>query len=203
MYFHYRRCPLRWKMSKRNPLGTEILSAVSRCIKVALKEWHPPSGWPLRMHNFNTFVWFCFTLPLSTGYKKDDQKYHRGYLLRDQIHYGHKEFRDNLIKPEYAGTFSEYSQIMIQFGYVTLFVLVFPLAPMLAFLNNIIQIKIDGKSLLVSLGMQILVCLSWSLFICTVDMLQIFKQHRNLSASFEDLILSEQIISDLGREFLK
>jgi hypothetical protein len=36
----------------------------------------------------------------------------------------------------------------IQFGYVTLFVIAFPLAPLLAFLNNLIGIRVDSYKLL-------------------------------------------------------
>ena len=33
---------------------------------------------------------------------------------------------------------------MIQFGFVTLFVSAFPLAPLFAFLNNIVEVRLDA-----------------------------------------------------------
>ena len=35
--------------------------------------------------------------------------------------------------------------MIIQFGYVTLFVAAFPLAPLFALLNNILEIRVDGR----------------------------------------------------------
>ncbi|XP_032894555.1 anoctamin-5 isoform X3 [Amblyraja radiata] len=42
------------------------------------------------------------------------------------------------------GLFYEYLEMVIQFGFVTLFVASFPLAPVLALLNNIIEIRVDA-----------------------------------------------------------
>ncbi|XP_063357266.1 anoctamin-6 [Pelmatolapia mariae] len=42
------------------------------------------------------------------------------------------------------GLFYEYLEMVIQFGFVTLFVASFPLAPALALLNNIIEIRVDA-----------------------------------------------------------
>lgn len=46
------------------------------------------------------------------------------------------------------GTFDDYNEMIIQFGYVTLFVVAFPLAPALALLNNFFEIKIDAHKLI-------------------------------------------------------
>ena len=45
------------------------------------------------------------------------------------------------------GTFKDYGEMVIQFGYCTLFVAAFPLAPMLAFINNAIEIRVDAWKL--------------------------------------------------------
>ncbi|XP_070129539.1 anoctamin-5 isoform X2 [Equus przewalskii] len=45
------------------------------------------------------------------------------------------------------GLFYEYLETVIQFGFVTLFVASFPLAPLLALLNNIIEIRVDAWKL--------------------------------------------------------
>uniref|UniRef100_A0A0N4Z324 Anoctamin n=1 Tax=Parastrongyloides trichosuri TaxID=131310 RepID=A0A0N4Z324_PARTI len=41
--------------------------------------------------------------------------------------------------------FDEYLEMVIQFGFVTLFVTAFPLAPVFALLNNIIEVRIDAQ----------------------------------------------------------
>ncbi|OQR95626.1 reductase with NAD or NADP as acceptor [Thraustotheca clavata] len=44
----------------------------------------------------------------------------------------------------WKGTFDDYLEMIIQFGYSTFFVISFPLTPLLSFINNIIEIRIDG-----------------------------------------------------------
>ncbi|KAB0377991.1 hypothetical protein FD755_009569, partial [Muntiacus reevesi] len=45
------------------------------------------------------------------------------------------------------GLFYEYLEMIIQFGFVTLFVASFPLAPLLALVNNILEIRVDAWKL--------------------------------------------------------
>lgn len=45
------------------------------------------------------------------------------------------------------GTFDDYNEMIIQIGYVTLFVVSFPLAPALALLNNYFEIRVDAHKL--------------------------------------------------------
>ena len=40
--------------------------------------------------------------------------------------------------------FSEYFEMVMQFGYVTMFVAAFPLAPLFALFNNIVELRIDA-----------------------------------------------------------
>ncbi|XP_029290082.1 anoctamin-1 isoform X2 [Cottoperca gobio] len=51
---------------------------------------------------------------------------------------------DHFLEP-FAGLTPEYMEMIIQFGFVTLFVASFPLAPLFALLNNIIEIRLDAK----------------------------------------------------------
>jgi len=49
------------------------------------------------------------------------------------------------------GTFGEFNEMVIQYGYVTMFAATFPLAPLLALLNNIIEIRSDGFKMISSI----------------------------------------------------
>jgi len=51
---------------------------------------------------------------------------------------------------DYQGTLDEYSEMVIQYGYITLFASAFPLAPFMAVINNIIEIRTDAFKLLSS-----------------------------------------------------
>ena len=48
---------------------------------------------------------------------------------------------------DYAGVFMDYNELAIQFGYTTLFAVAFPAAPMLAFVNNVIEARSDAWKL--------------------------------------------------------
>ncbi|XP_076350332.1 anoctamin-2-like isoform X1 [Tachypleus tridentatus] len=51
----------------------------------------------------------------------------------------------NLINQEELGLFSEYLEMVLQFGFVTIFVVAFPLAPLFALINNITEIRLDAR----------------------------------------------------------
>jgi hypothetical protein len=55
--------------------------------------------------------------------------------------------RDNK-KGVYAGTLDEYSELVIQYGYLTLFAAAAPFAPLLAVINNMIEIRTDAFKLI-------------------------------------------------------
>ncbi|XP_073687539.1 anoctamin-1 isoform X2 [Garra rufa] len=57
---------------------------------------------------------------------------------------------DYFLEP-FAGLTPEYMEMIIQFGFVTLFVASFPLAPLFALLNNIIEIRLDAKKFVAEL----------------------------------------------------
>ena len=46
--------------------------------------------------------------------------------------------------------FYEYLELVIQFGFVTIFVSAFPLAPLLALINNIFEIRLDARKMLLN-----------------------------------------------------
>ena len=50
--------------------------------------------------------------------------------------------------PKYPGVFFDYQEMVIQFGYITLFAAALPLAATLALINNIIEIRVDAMKLM-------------------------------------------------------
>ena len=72
-----------------------------------------------------------------------------GYLRgRKETNNENKEknyMRDFLLeKNEKLYLFDEYLEMVIQFGFCTIFVAAFPLAPLMALLNNIVEIRLDA-----------------------------------------------------------
>ena len=47
----------------------------------------------------------------------------------------------------YEGLFDEYLEMVLQFSFVTVFVVSFPLAPLFALINNWIEIRLDAQKL--------------------------------------------------------
>ena len=66
----------------------------------------------------------------------------------DQDDQGHKVLANSVERQTqlmpYKGTFDDFNDRVIQFGYLVLFSPAFPLAPLLAFANNVIEIRTAG-----------------------------------------------------------
>ena len=52
---------------------------------------------------------------------------------------------EDYILPENEGLFEEYLEMVLQFGFITIFVCAFPLAPLFALLNNWMEIRVDAN----------------------------------------------------------
>lgn len=46
------------------------------------------------------------------------------------------------------GLFEEYLEMIIQYGFITIFVVAFPLAPLFALINNVFEMRLDAKKML-------------------------------------------------------
>ncbi|XP_043562045.1 anoctamin-9-like isoform X1 [Chiloscyllium plagiosum] len=55
----------------------------------------------------------------------------------------------NLNHVDSFSLFNEFLEMAIQYGFTTIFVAAFPLAPLLAFLNNLFEIRLDARKMLV------------------------------------------------------
>ena len=64
-----------------------------------------------------------------------------------KLQYTKPENESKLNKYEEMESFDDYAEMVLQFGYVTLFVVAFPLAPLLAFINNVLEVHVDSFKL--------------------------------------------------------
>jgi len=72
---------------------------------------------------------------------KDSKKKNRAPWEKDYI----------LIELGSRGLFNEYLEMLLQFGFVTIFVAAFPLAPLFALMNNILEIRADANKFVTQL----------------------------------------------------
>lgn len=56
--------------------------------------------------------------------------------------------KDDILPTYNPQMFEEYRELVIQFGFCTLFVTAFPIAPIFALLNNVLEIRVDAYKLL-------------------------------------------------------
>ncbi|XP_017018154.1 anoctamin-6 isoform X1 [Drosophila kikkawai] len=54
----------------------------------------------------------------------------------------------NLLPAESNSLYVEYLEMVVQFGFITLFSLAFPLAPLLALINNVVEVRLDAIKML-------------------------------------------------------
>ncbi|KAH8397905.1 hypothetical protein KR222_006049, partial [Zaprionus bogoriensis] len=54
----------------------------------------------------------------------------------------------NLLPAENNSLYAEYLEMVVQYGFITLFSLAFPLAPLLALINNVVEVRLDAIKML-------------------------------------------------------
>ncbi|KAM4569136.1 anoctamin-4-like isoform 2-T2 [Odontesthes bonariensis] len=125
----YLRLINRWKLEECHPSGCLIDLCMQMGIIMVLKQ------------TWNNFM--------ELGYPLIQNWWTRRRLRREHGHIAKSSFpqweRDYNLQPMNAyGLFDEYLEMVLQFGFTTIFVAAFPLAPLLALINNIIEIRLDA-----------------------------------------------------------
>ncbi|XP_037616622.1 anoctamin-4-like [Sebastes umbrosus] len=125
----YLRLINRWKLEECHPSGCLIDLCLQMGIIMVLKQ------------TWNNFM--------ELGYPLIQNWWTRRRLRREHGKTAKASFpqweRDYNLQPMNAyGLFDEYLEMILQFGFTTIFVAAFPLAPLLALLNNVIEIRLDA-----------------------------------------------------------
>jgi len=93
------------------------------------------------MEYYMPLMWKIFNLVKLAGWKSDESGKDEGtpqYI---------KDFK--LVEWGHQGLFYEYLEMVLQYGFITIFVCAFPLAPFFAFCNNVLELRLDAKKILV------------------------------------------------------
>ena len=56
-------------------------------------------------------------------------------------------WHDEMVKPAFGGTYDEYLEMCLQFGFITIFGVAMPVGVFWAWLNNVTEIRVDAKNL--------------------------------------------------------
>ncbi|XP_073203903.1 anoctamin-3 isoform X4 [Lepidochelys kempii] len=120
----------RWRLEECHPSGCLIDLCLQMGVIMVLKQM------------WNNFMELGYPLLQNWWSRRKIKK--GGQLLEHKISLPQWEKDWNLQPMNLHGLMDEYLEMVLQFGFTTIFVAAFPLAPLLALLNNIIEIRLDA-----------------------------------------------------------
>uniref|UniRef100_A0A674HXV4 Anoctamin n=1 Tax=Terrapene triunguis TaxID=2587831 RepID=A0A674HXV4_9SAUR len=120
----------RWRLEECHPSGCLIDLCLQMGVIMVLKQM------------WNNFMELGYPLLQNWWSRRKIRK--GGQLLEHKISLPQWEKDWNLQPMNLHGLMDEYLEMVLQFGFTTIFVAAFPLAPLLALLNNIIEIRLDA-----------------------------------------------------------
>uniref|UniRef100_A0A8C3E9B5 Anoctamin n=1 Tax=Corvus moneduloides TaxID=1196302 RepID=A0A8C3E9B5_CORMO len=120
----------RWRLEECHPSGCLIDLCLQMGVIMVLKQM------------WNNFMELGYPL-LQNWWSRRKMK-RRGQSMENKISLPQWEKDWNLQPMNLHGLMDEYLEMVLQFGFTTIFVAAFPLAPLLALLNNIIEIRLDA-----------------------------------------------------------
>lgn len=112
--------------------------------------------------------WLMFKYRIWRGY---------GTLSTDTAHSGDRntdavEHQFKLNPYEQMEAFEDYNELVIQYGFVILFVVAFPLIPLLALVNNVLEVHVDSVKVFIYIFRYYSDILNIQIY---SDIIQIFK----------------------------
>uniref|UniRef100_A0A8B9IRL4 Anoctamin n=1 Tax=Amazona collaria TaxID=241587 RepID=A0A8B9IRL4_9PSIT len=125
----YLRLINRWRLEECHPSGCLIDLCMQMGIIMVLKQ------------TWNNFMELGYPL-IQNWWTRRKLRQEYGTQRKTSFPQWEKDY--NLQPMNAYGLFDEYLEMILQFGFTTIFVAAFPLAPLLALLNNIIEIRLDA-----------------------------------------------------------
>ncbi|XP_070267004.1 anoctamin-4 isoform X4 [Myotis yumanensis] len=125
----YLRLINRWRLEECHPSGCLIDLCMQMGIIMVLKQ------------TWNNFMELGYPL-IQNWWTRRKVRLEHGPERKIRFPQWEKDY--NLQPMNAYGLFDEYLEMILQFGFTTIFVAAFPLAPLLALLNNVIEIRLDA-----------------------------------------------------------
>eukprot|EP00079_Xenopus_tropicalis_P015381 XP_004912950.1 PREDICTED: anoctamin-4 isoform X1 [Xenopus tropicalis] len=125
----YLRLINKWRLEECHPSGCLIDLCLQMGIIMVLKQ------------TWNNFMELGYPL-IQNWWTRRKLRQEHGIHGKTALPQWEKDYNLQPINP--YGLFEEYLEMILQFGFTTIFVAAFPLAPLLALLNNIIEIRLDA-----------------------------------------------------------
>ncbi|XP_072511793.1 anoctamin-4 isoform X5 [Notamacropus eugenii] len=125
----YLRLINRWRLEECHPSGCLIDLCMQMGIIMVLKQ------------TWNNFMELGYPL-IQNWWTRRKVRQEQGTQRKTSFPQWERDY--NLQPMNAYGLFDEYLEMILQFGFTTIFVAAFPLAPLLALLNNIIEIRLDA-----------------------------------------------------------
>ncbi|XP_053305139.1 anoctamin-3 [Spea bombifrons] len=126
----YNRLFERWRLEECHPSGCLIDLCLQMGVIMVLKQM------------WNNFMELGYPLLQNWWSRRKIKKGRQSVESKMTLPQWEKDW--NLQPMNAHGLMEEYLEMVIQFGFTTIFVAAFPLAPLLALLNNIIEIRLDA-----------------------------------------------------------
>jgi hypothetical protein len=94
------------------------------------------------------FLWLQMMLMIEycifNSKKVDNAKGRKRKIMAAEKYYEQAEYEQKLKRYSEIEAFDDYNEMILNYGYVTLFVVAFPAAPLFCYLNNIIELHVDA-----------------------------------------------------------
>ncbi|XP_048339356.1 anoctamin-9 [Sphaerodactylus townsendi] len=133
---NYVRVAGKWRLEECHPSGCLLDLFIQMAIIMTLKQ---------TLNHLEEYLlpWIKYQCRKLCAKSKNHSKIHTAELAQDKC----KEdwlWNYQLNEVNLFSLFNEYLEMMIQYSFTTIFVAAFPLAPLLAFINNLIEIRYDA-----------------------------------------------------------
>ena len=121
--------------------GKQVINNAQEIIIPKVQAWWQNQN-VSKYFEFGKILFFIFSKLLLAVIVENLKFQHLGPKTSDG---GCSQINQDYYLVDNEGLFQEYLEMVLQFGFITIFVAAFPLAPLFALLNNWVEIRLDAQ----------------------------------------------------------